>query len=285
MQSREITSQENVNANNASNKSRYRPEIDGLRAFAVVAVIINHFNNDILPGGYLGVDIFFVISGYVITSSLDGRGSSGGFGNFIGTFYARRIKRLIPALIVFVLLTTVLICLVNPSPEVILRTGMSSLMGLSNLYLLRQSTDYFAESTELNPFTHTWSLGVEEQFYFIFPLIVWFTGFATSKKNGGKFLLFALISLSFLSLARYSSFVGYSPATAYFEMPSRFWEMAMGASTYLVCKLNVKRVEGFLRRVPGLFFLASFIPIMLLVDRLSFCIACSHIPMTDPKYV
>ena len=81
--------------------THYRPEIDGLRAFAVAAVVINHFNKEILPGGYLGVDIFFVISGYVITSSLH-RKNSISFGDFIAGFYERRIKRLVPALAFFV---------------------------------------------------------------------------------------------------------------------------------------------------------------------------------------
>lgn len=146
-----------------ASKSKYRPEIDGLRAFAVIAVIINHFNKDILPGGYLGVDIFFVISGYVITSSLYDRKSKD-FKDFLTGFYERRLKRLIPALLVFVLITSILICLFNSNPGLSLQTGLTSLFGLSNLYLLRKSTDYFAQSTELNVFTHTWSLGVEEQF-------------------------------------------------------------------------------------------------------------------------
>ena len=81
-----------IEKNNISTKSRYRPEIDGLRAFAVIAVIINHFNKEILPNGYLGVDIFFVISGFVITSSLYQRKSKN-FNDFISGFYERRIKR------------------------------------------------------------------------------------------------------------------------------------------------------------------------------------------------
>lgn len=257
----------NIEASSESKSSRYRPEIDGLRAFAVIAVIINHFNKEILPGGYLGVDIFFVISGYVITSSLDGRGKDQGLGSFIGTFYARRIKRLIPALVVFAIITTILICLVNPNPEVILRTGLSSLLGLSNLYLLRLRTDYFAESTELNPFTHTWSLGVEEQFYFIFPLIVWFTGFSKSKQNGGRFLLFALALLSSLSFARYLFLFEYLPSNAYFEMPSRFWEIAMGAITYLAIKILPERAVSLLRPIPGLAFLVVIAPIMLQTSK------------------
>jgi peptidoglycan/LPS O-acetylase OafA/YrhL len=136
-------------------KSSYRPEIDGLRAFAVVAVIINHFKKDLLPSGYLGVDIFFVISGYVITSSLAGRKSKN-FQDFLAGFYERRIKRLVPALVVFVLITSVLISLFNPDPEVALGLGWRSLIGVSNISLYLSSTDYFAQSTELNPFTHTW---------------------------------------------------------------------------------------------------------------------------------
>ena len=160
-----------IKENKSSTKSRYRPEIDGLRAFAVVAVIINHFNKEILPNGYLGVDIFFVISGFVITSSLYQRPSKN-FKDFICGSYERRIKRLVPALSVFVLITSIMICLFNPTPGISLLTGLTSLFGLSNLYLLKESTDYFAQLTELNIFTHTWSLGVEEQFYLLFPFLI-----------------------------------------------------------------------------------------------------------------
>ena len=153
-------------------KSSYRPEIDGLRAFAVVAVIINHFNKNVLPGGYLGVDIFFVISGFVITSSLYQRPSKN-FKDFISGFYERRIKRLVST-INFVLITSISICLFQSNPSISLWTGLTSLFGVSNIYLFDKSTDYFAQSTELNVFTHTWSLGVEEQFYIVFPFLIWF---------------------------------------------------------------------------------------------------------------
>ena len=149
MRATSIHGSNNTEINSARTNRRYRPEIDGLRAFAVAAVIINHFNKDILPGGYLGVDIFFVISGYVITSSLFGRPSRD-FKDFISGFYERRVKRLIPALSAFVLIMGIAICLFNPEPELSLRTGITSLFGLSNLYLLKQSTDYFAQSTEFN---------------------------------------------------------------------------------------------------------------------------------------
>ena len=129
-------------------RPKYRPEIDGLRALAVLAVIINHFNKDFLPSGYLGVDIFFVISGYVITSSLVGRQSKN-FLDFVTGFYERRIKRLVPALVVFVLLTSLLISLFSPNIDTAMRTGWRSLFGISNIFLYRSASDYFAPSTAL----------------------------------------------------------------------------------------------------------------------------------------
>jgi hypothetical protein len=163
---------------------RYRPEIDGLRAFALIAVIINHFNRALLPSGYLGVDVFFVISGFVITSSLSKR-SFNSFGEFILTFYARRIKRLIPALVLFVVITSLMISMFNPNPGPDIGVGWRALFGVSNIHLYRQSADYFSTSIDLNPFVHTWSLGVEEQFYLLFPLIAWITGFTRLAVPGG----------------------------------------------------------------------------------------------------
>ena len=115
-------------------KSYYRPDIDGLRAIAVVAVIVNHFTNSILLSGYLGVDIFFVISGYVITSSIYNQKNKT-FIKFLGDFYAKRIKRLIPALIFYVLLMSIIICLLRASVTGVLQNAMASLFGLSNIAL------------------------------------------------------------------------------------------------------------------------------------------------------
>ena len=221
-----------IKENKSSIKSRYRPEIDGLRAFAVVAVIVNHFNKEILPNGYLGVDIFFVISGFVITSSLYKRPSKN-FNDFISGFYERRIKRLVPALSVFVLITSIAICLFNPIPTLSLRTGLTSLFGLSNLYLLKQSTDYFAQSTELNVFTHTWSLGVEEQFYILFPFLIWFSGFGRQTKNGARNLFLTIGALAIASLIGFLYFYPINQSAAYFLMPTRFWEMAAGCLLFI----------------------------------------------------
>ncbi|MFN9623085.1 MAG: acyltransferase family protein [Cyanobacteriota bacterium] len=243
-------------------RNQYRPEIDGLRAFAVVAVIINHFNKDLLPSGYLGVDIFFVISGYVITSSLSGRQSKN-FLDFVTGFYERRIKRLVPALVVFVLITSLLICLFNPDPDLALKTGVTSLFGLSNLYLLKQSTDYFAQSTELNPFTHTWSLGVEEQFYLLFPFLIWFSGFGQQTAKGARNLFLWVGALTIASLIGFIYLYQVNQPAAYFLMPPRFWEMATGC---LICIGFQKRarIEQALEQVPPLLAVAAVVGVMLL---------------------
>lgn len=247
---------------NPKRDSRYRPEIDGLRAFAVVAVIVNHFNKQLLPSGYLGVDIFFVISGYVITSSLSGRQSKS-FAEFISSFYKRRLKRLAPALLVFVLVTSFLICLFNPEPSLALRTGASSLFGLSNFYLLWQSTDYFAQSTELNPFTHTWSLGVEEQFYIIFPVLVWFSGFGRQRLYGARNLFMWTAVLSGISLAAFVYLYHVNQPAAYFLMPTRFWEMAAGCLVYIGFEKRVK-LEQLLGRISPFIVIIAMLAVMLL---------------------
>ena len=248
--------------NKSLKKSSYRPEIDGIRAFAVITVIINHFNKNILPGGYLGVDIFFVISGFVITSSLYQRPSEN-FKDFISAFYERRIKRLVPALIVFVLITSITICLFQPNPYKSLWTGLTSLFGLSNLYLLDKTTDYFARSTELNVFAHTWSLGVEEQFYILFPFLIWFSGFGRSSKNGIRNLFLIVGILTIASMIGFLYLYPSNQPAAYFLMPTRFWEMASGCLLFIGCQKR-KSIEQFCENISPIFVLALIIGIMYL---------------------
>lgn len=228
----------------------------------MIAVIINHFNKDLLPSGYLGVDIFFVISGYVITSSLSGRQSKN-FLDFLTGFYERRIKRLVPALVVFVLVTSVLICLFNPDPGVALGFGWKSLFGISNINLYRSSTDYFAQSTELNPFTHTWSLGVEEQFYLLFPFLVWFSGFGQQKAKGARNLFFWVGALTIASLIGFIYLYQVNQPAAYFLMPPRFWEMAAGCLLFIGFQKRA-RIEQVLEQVPPLLVVAAMVGVMFL---------------------
>ena len=239
---------------------KYRTEIDGLRAFAVVTVIINHFNKVILPGGYLGVDIFFVISGYVITSSMYKRESKD-FKDFISGFYERRIKRLVPALSVFVIITSFLICLFDPKPDLSLKTGLTSLFGLSNFYLLKHATDYFAQSTELNVFTHTWSLAVEEQFYILFPFLVWLSGFGRKTKNGARNLFLVMLTISAGSIVSFLYLYSVNQPAAYFLMPSRFWEMAAGCLTFIITQKR-QSIKIWLEKIPPFFIIGLIFGVM-----------------------
>jgi peptidoglycan/LPS O-acetylase OafA/YrhL len=236
----------------------YRPEIDGLRGVAVLAVIINHFNDKLLPGGYLGVDVFFVISGFVITASLAARSSSSFAELFLG-FYARRVRRLLPALVLFVLISGVLICFLVPDPGGTLGLGRRALFGISNIQLYLESVQYFSESAKLNPFTHTWSLGVEEQFYLLFPLLVAFSGFARSPARGSRKLALMIGFLSVLSLGLFIFLYPRNQPAAYFLMPPRFWEMGVGCLLFLLWRqVSQERVTPFPRLVSGGMILLLF---------------------------
>lgn len=224
--------------NKPNSEKKYYPAVDGLRALAVIAVILNHFDKRLLPSGYLGVDIFFVISGYVITSSLYSRQFSSLSALFV-SFYARRIKRLVPALVFSIFVTAILIALVNPSPGTSLKTGMFALFGISNIYLFQQATDYFGASVQLNVFMHTWSLGVEEQFYVLFPLAIWGTGFLSREKGIRTFgLLITIISIVSLILYFLLNSRSQSQMAAFYLLPARFWELGAGCLAFVL-------MEGF----------------------------------------
>jgi peptidoglycan/LPS O-acetylase OafA/YrhL len=206
----------------------YRADIDGIRAFAVIAVIAGHAFEDWFPGGYLGVDVFFVISGFVITRSLLARGGAS-FGSFFAAFSLRRIKRLLPALLVCIGLTCAVLLFLDAAPRTSLHTGAASLFGVSNFSLYFQELDYFSPSIKYNAFTHTWSLGVEEQFYLLFPFIFWFT-FRPSQSGNVQRLLGLILAFSALSLTGFILLRTSAPMAAYYMMPLRFWELGFGVA-------------------------------------------------------
>ncbi len=251
-----------MSASSTAKLSSYRKELDGLRALAVIAVIINHFNKDFLQSGYLGVDIFFVISGYVITSSL-ARRKTNNFFDFLISFYERRIKRLVPALVFYVVILSLVTCLLNPSPKDSLLTASSSLIGFSNFQLFKTSTDYFAQTTSLNSFTHTWSLGVEEQFYFVYPFIVWFSGFSRNTSKGLNNLFFILLFLTSISFISFIYLYGVNQPAAYFLMPFRFWEISSGCLAYLLIKRNSISYK-LAKNIPSILILIPIICILML---------------------
>jgi len=212
----------------------------------VLAVVINHLQASALPGGYLGVDIFFVISGYVVTASLVGRKENDGLA-FLRHFYQRRFRRLLPALVLTVLLVALLFSMVassaDDSHDPSLRTGLAALFGLSNLYLLRQGNDYFAASTQFNPFTHTWSLGVEEQYYLLWPIILLACGLGRSHHHHA-FRRLAVVSLliTAISFGFWLHLRGHGRVLdAFYLMPARFWELAAGCMAFLLHAGHVLR--------------------------------------------
>ncbi len=231
-------------------QSSYRLDIQGLRALAVLAVIINHFSKTLLPNGFLGVDIFFVISGFVITSLLSETAETP-FRNFITIFYERRIKRLFPSLILCVVLTALVSMLfIAPWQNLYYgpawHTGFASLAGLSNMYLLSLSVDYFGGSAELNPFTQTWSLGVEEQFYLLYPILFW----SVNRYFTKGMLLSVMAVLSAASLVLYWWVDRSNPSAAFYLMPTRFWQLGLGCIAFLVSN----RIPAL--KTPGIFLIA-----------------------------
>lgn len=208
------------------------PAIDGLRAIAVLAVIIFHADFlDLLPGGFTGVDVFFVISGYVISQSLHSRQYLG-FGSYLQDFYRRRVLRILPALLLVLAASFILsalfvppVWLSNQNDE----TGLAAIFGLSHFVLAGNANPYFSPRAELNPYLHTWSLGVEEQFYLLFPAIYFL--YLRCRKT----LLIARVTLPLLALASLAFSVvqtAGAPLSAFYLLPSRFWELAAGAMLF-----------------------------------------------------
>lgn len=249
-------------ANHHSRSTTYNSAIDGLRAIAVISVILNHFGSDLLPSGFLGVDIFFVISGYVITGSLCNTGSDSLVGLLL-EFYSRRVKRIIPALLLCVVSTSALICLFNPAPTITLKTGIAALFGLSNIYLFKQETDYFGASAHLNVFTQTWSLGVEEQFYLLFPFILWVSGVGRSRITNAKLPFFLIGTVSIISIILFIVLSLKNQAAAYFLMPSRLWELAAGAMLFFLTLNYETRTFSVVDRINPLLIIVALTSLLL----------------------
>ncbi len=151
---------------------KYRADIDGLRTLAVMAVIVFHAGFEFLPGGFLGVDIFFVISGYLITSIIAKEVEATTKFNY-ARFYTRRVRRLFPTLITVVLLSLCFAPFVMPA-DLLSDFGSSILyvfLSISNIFFWL-SSGYFDSASEFKPLLHTWSLSVEEQFYLIWPTLI-----------------------------------------------------------------------------------------------------------------
>lgn len=206
----------------------YRPDIDGLRALSVVLVLAFHAGLAFVPGGFVGVDIFFVISGYLITSLLLKEFDAGGRISLIN-FWARRMRRLAPALLLVVgavvVASTILLQRLSGETGNLAKAALATLLINANHYFLVQSNDYFAASAETNPMLHMWSLSVEEQFYLAWPLLMLFCLRFRGKAMGRNAALLILAA----SLAYSCYLTAAAPTQAFYLMPSRAWELMAGA--------------------------------------------------------
>jgi peptidoglycan/LPS O-acetylase OafA/YrhL len=229
----------------APNSKDYRLDVQGLRGVAVIAVILYH-SNEIVNGGFVGVDIFFVISGFVISSLLMREYMLSGAIDFMN-FYKKRYKRLAPALI-FVIVFTLsfgFVFLTNIEKFIVAKTAMANLVVSSNIYIAITTSDYFDNPAEKNPLLHTWSLSVEEQFYLVFPLLIYVVWRLLRKfqlRVKYSAILIAFLSvLSFLSmlLSNNVNFYGDSYILGFYSPVVRFWEFGAGA---IIGILSLKRI-------------------------------------------
>jgi peptidoglycan/LPS O-acetylase OafA/YrhL len=210
----------------------YRPDVDGLRAIAVVAVVLYHVSKSLLPGGFLGVDVFFVISGFLITRNIVLDVDRGRFS--IREFYRRRVKRIAPAMLLIVGVTLVASQLLQLPEDAhdTARSSVFSIFSLSNVYFWRYlDSGYFAASSAQVPLLHLWSLGVEEQFYLFWPTTLLLLYRPTSSKLRLAIILVGVAAVSF-ALGEFS--YPKDPSFAYYMLPTRAGELLLGAISALV---------------------------------------------------
>ena len=223
----------------------YRPDIDGLRAVAVMAVVLYHAGFASFAGGFVGVDVFLVISGYLITALILREVRNTGTFRF-ARFYSRRIRRLVPALLATVALTWLGATLVLP-PALMADFAASvptSLLSVSNIWFWFEA-DYFAAASNTKPLLHTWSLSVEEQFYLVWPALAVFV----LAKLPRAFAVAAVLLLGYGSLVLAEHWLATDRNAAFYLLPARVCELAMGAVLAWIVPLWDARREGRIERV------------------------------------
>jgi peptidoglycan/LPS O-acetylase OafA/YrhL len=210
---------------------KFRPDIEGLRAVAVISVVLSHTGLLGFTGGFVGVDVFFVISGFLITRQLyteiDKRGSL----SFRG-FYARRARRILPAATVVIVTTLLFVYRYGPPlrRRSIALDGLFSAFSGVNWRLASAKVNYFNDTIPPSPFQHFWSLAVEEQFYVIWPILLLLIGVVAAKRFGRRnAVIWTLLVIIGVSLGLSASTTTSSPSFAYFGTQTRAWELAVGA--------------------------------------------------------
>ncbi len=221
---------------------KYRPEIDGLRALAVIPVIFFHAGFNIFRGGFVGVDIFFVISGFLITSIILKEMEKGQFS--LVHFYERRARRIFPALflVIFCSLPFAYFILLPDAMEDFSKSVISASTFWSNIFFWLQ-TDYFATQAELKPLLHTWSLAVEEQYYIFFPVF-----FILCWRFGMRWIIGILVFafIASLSLAQWGAYN--APNPTFYLLPMRGWELLIGAFVAIHLNRNSSQASSFVQQ-------------------------------------
>ena len=214
-----------------------RTDIDTLRGISVISVIIFHINNSFFPYGYLGVDLFFVISGYVISKSIASSFKNRNFSFY--KFYLKRIKRILPALLLVLLISLISAAIILLSADLkrFSESLIASLGFVSNFYFWLTG-GYFSTNDQLKPILHLWSLSVEEQFYLFFPIFLFFL---YRFFNQLKYYLIGIILVSIISFSLNLYFISHSD-TVFFLFPARIWQFGIGASLALSPKLKIKNL-------------------------------------------
>ncbi|WP_181036503.1 acyltransferase family protein [Arthrobacter sp. B1805] len=256
--------------------SSFRPDIQGLRGLAVISVLLYHLDVPFVPGGFVGVDVFFVISGFLITGLLLKQLATAGRISLV-EFYARRARRLLPAATLVLVATAALTAVFLP----ITRWAsigwdiIASALYVQNWRLAGDSVDYLDGDVGPGPLQHFWSLGVEEQFYLVWPLLLIAAGWlATRRKrrsgpiaaaDPSRLLLIGLGLVLLPSLAWSVYFTGTEPEPAYFSSTTRFWQLALGA-ILAVIPARLERLPSRAAAIMGWTGMAGIIGSVVLID-------------------
>jgi peptidoglycan/LPS O-acetylase OafA/YrhL len=255
---------------------KHYKHIDGLRALAVLPVILFHFGAASFSGGFAGVDVFFVISGYLITGIIHDGIRAGNFS--LARFYERRARRILPALFATCLLSLIMaLLLFMPEDFKSFSKSLEGVAGFASNFIFARNTGYFAESLSTKPLLHTWSLSVEEQFYMLFPPLLFGAEWLLTKqraagkvphstffKNGGDYFLI-LSALILLSFAINVGFITTRPEKTFYLLPARAWELLTGGVLRLYLQ-NI-RITPKLRELMGMVGLILLIGCYVILDR------------------